>query len=81
MYVSLVTAVGHIVEVLDTRSVVLGVSEKSTTQVLHVGGRAYDWTNVMLSWQRTEFHFQPEKNWMNGKNIHMKPRIGFHYWA
>lgn len=24
------------------------------------------WTNRMLSWQRTAFHFQPPKSWMNG---------------
>lgn len=28
----------------------------------------YPWTNNMLSWQRTGFHFQPEKNWMNDPN-------------
>lgn len=27
---------------------------------------SYEWTNAMLSWQRTAFHFQPENNWMNG---------------
>ncbi|KAE9451615.1 hypothetical protein C3L33_16481, partial [Rhododendron williamsianum] len=26
----------------------------------------YPWSNAMLAWQRTAFHFQPEKNWMNG---------------
>ncbi|KAF7133510.1 hypothetical protein RHSIM_Rhsim09G0191800 [Rhododendron simsii] len=26
----------------------------------------YPWSNAMLDWQRTAFHFQPEKNWMNG---------------
>lgn len=28
---------------------------------------SYNWTNAMFSWQRTAFHFQPQKNWMNGK--------------
>ncbi|CAK9161082.1 unnamed protein product [Ilex paraguariensis] len=28
----------------------------------------YPWTNSMLSWQRTSYHFQPEKNWMNGNS-------------
>ncbi|KAI3915705.1 hypothetical protein MKX01_015530 [Papaver californicum] len=27
---------------------------------------SYPWTNYMLSWQRTSYHFQPERNWMNG---------------
>lgn len=27
---------------------------------------AFKWTNAMLSWQRTSFHFQPQMNWMNG---------------
>lgn len=27
---------------------------------------SYPWTNAMLSWQRTGYHFQPLKNWMNG---------------
>ncbi|CAK9181543.1 unnamed protein product [Ilex paraguariensis] len=31
----------------------------------------YPWTNSMLSWQRTSYHFQPEKNWMNGPLFHM----------
>ncbi|VAI68180.1 unnamed protein product [Triticum turgidum subsp. durum] len=32
------------------------------------GGDAdgFPWSNAMLQWQRTGFHFQPEKNWMNG---------------
>lgn len=41
-----------------------GVSEKSTGSLIGSGG-AYNWTNSMLHWQRTAFHFQPEKNWMN----------------
>lgn len=42
-----------------------GVSEKSNRRF---GARtaSYPWTNNMLSWQRTAFHFQPQKNWMNG---------------
>lgn len=42
----------------------LGVSEKA-----FLGGdqkaEAYPWTNEMLSWQRTGYHFQPQHNWMN----------------
>nr|GLL33033.1 acid beta-fructofuranosidase-like [Ipomoea trifida] len=29
-------------------------------------GVSYCWTNRTLSWQRTAFHFQPPKGWMNG---------------
>uniref|UniRef100_A0A0E0PC22 beta-fructofuranosidase n=1 Tax=Oryza rufipogon TaxID=4529 RepID=A0A0E0PC22_ORYRU len=53
----------------SSRGVVEGVSEKSTTPALRLGGgavRDYAWTNSMLSWQRTAFHFQPPNNWMNG---------------
>ncbi|PKI37575.1 hypothetical protein CRG98_042046, partial [Punica granatum] len=43
-----------------------GVSEKSNGAFLGTNyGPPYPWTNNMLSWQRTGFHFQPEKNWMN----------------
>ncbi|CAN1333327.1 Acid beta-fructofuranosidase [Linum perenne] len=49
-----------------------GVSEKSNI-LLRRGkkvlggedGEEFPWNNSMLSWQRTAFHFQPEKNWMN----------------
>ncbi|XBI57397.1 hypothetical protein VPH35_038801 [Triticum aestivum] len=60
-----VAAAGRVVEVAASRGVVQGVSEKSTAPAL-LGGGAYDWTNAMLAWQRTAFHFQPQKNWMNG---------------
>ncbi|XP_034673696.1 acid beta-fructofuranosidase [Vitis riparia] len=44
-----------------------GVSEKSFR--LHSGVRApFPWSNTMLTWQRTGYHFQPEKNWMNDPN-------------
>ncbi|KAK3151931.1 hypothetical protein QOZ80_2AG0098780 [Eleusine coracana subsp. coracana] len=32
------------------------------------GDNAFPWSNAMLQWQRTGFHFQPEKNWMNDPN-------------
>jgi len=32
------------------------------------GGNAFPWSNAMLQWQRTGFHFQPHKNWMNDPN-------------
>ncbi|KAJ4759525.1 Beta-fructofuranosidase 1 [Rhynchospora pubera] len=41
-----------------------GVSEKSTSSHLS-SSPIYPWTNAMLAWQRTGFHFQPPKNWMN----------------
>ncbi|KAL0382289.1 UNVERIFIED_CONTAM: Beta-fructofuranosidase, soluble isoenzyme I [Sesamum calycinum] len=41
-------------------------SEKVFRQVSSDGGLTFYWSNVMLSWQRTAYHFQPEKNWMNG---------------
>jgi beta-fructofuranosidase len=58
---------GGVVEVAATRGVAEGVSEKSTAPLLGGGAlRDYSWTNAMLAWQRTAFHFQPTKNWMNG---------------
>ncbi|VAH49964.1 unnamed protein product [Triticum turgidum subsp. durum] len=60
-----VASAGRAVEVAASRGAVQGVSEKSTASAL-LGGGAYDWTNAMLAWQRTAFHFQPQKNWMNG---------------
>jgi beta-fructofuranosidase len=26
----------------------------------------FPWSNAMLEWQRTGYHFQPKKNYMNG---------------
>jgi beta-fructofuranosidase len=62
------TAAGRVVEVAASRGAAEGVSEKSTAPLLGAGGalRDYAWTNAMLAWQRTAFHFQPPKNWMNG---------------
>ncbi|WVZ86538.1 hypothetical protein U9M48_033299 [Paspalum notatum var. saurae] len=54
------------VEVASSRGVAEGVSEKSTAPLLGAALRDYSWTNEMLAWQRTAFHFQPPKNWMNG---------------
>ncbi|VAI52875.1 unnamed protein product [Triticum turgidum subsp. durum] len=52
-----------------------GVSEKTSGAAAHGGmlgadasGNAFPWSNAMLQWQRTGFHFQPEKNWMNDPN-------------
>ncbi|XP_027361084.1 acid beta-fructofuranosidase isoform X2 [Abrus precatorius] len=51
-----------------SRGVSAGVSEKSNRLFSSNNGNGglYSWNNSMLSWQRTAFHFQPEKNWMNG---------------
>ncbi|BAF07540.1 sucrose:sucrose 1-fructosyltransferase [Oryza sativa Japonica Group] len=52
-----------------------GVSEKTSGAEEMVrlmggaaGGEAFPWSNAMLQWQRTGFHFQPERNWMNDPN-------------
>ncbi|KAK4425528.1 Acid beta-fructofuranosidase [Sesamum alatum] len=47
------------------RGVHEGVSEKSFGKG-RLGTTPYPWTKKMLAWQRTAYHFQPEKNWMNG---------------
>lgn len=46
------------------RGVREGVSAKNFRPAM--GKSPYPWTDKMLSWQRTAFHFQPKKNWMNG---------------
>lgn len=50
-----------------SRGVSQGVSEKRFRQVT-ADQPSYPWTNDMLSWQRTTFHFQPQENWMNDPN-------------
>ncbi|RRT46585.1 hypothetical protein B296_00054347 [Ensete ventricosum] len=54
-----------------SRGLAEGVSEKSSAAMLR-SSPSYPWTNSMLLWQRTAFHFQPQKNWMNGQPC---PRI------
>ncbi|CAM8980312.1 unnamed protein product [Rhodiola kirilowii] len=63
--------------VVLSRGVKEGVSEKSNRIVNlllgaedqgECGTSSFPWNNSMLSWQRTAFHFQPEKNWMNDPN-------------
>lgn len=49
-----------------SRGVAEGVSEKAVGE-FYGAGPVYPWTNAMLAWQRTSYHFQPEKNWMNGR--------------
>lgn len=55
---------------LADRGIAEGVSSKSSGAGSRSGllgsSGPYPWTNKMLAWQRTGFHFQPEKNWMNG---------------
>lgn len=46
------------------RGVKEGVSAKNLGRTL---GPAYPWTAKLLDWQRTAYHFQPKKNWMNGE--------------
>lgn len=46
----------------EERGVPEGVSPKSGP----IYGPAYPWTAKLLAWQRTAYHFQPKKNWMNG---------------
>eukprot|EP00252_Welwitschia_mirabilis_P020345 TRINITY_DN4964_c0_g2_i2.p1 TRINITY_DN4964_c0_g2~~TRINITY_DN4964_c0_g2_i2.p1 ORF type:complete len:135 (+),score=7.03 TRINITY_DN4964_c0_g2_i2:204-608(+) len=50
---------------LESRGPALGVSEKS----VGVSAKPYSWSNSALQWQRTGYHFQPEKNWMNGSCV------------
>ncbi|PIA50133.1 hypothetical protein AQUCO_01300697v1 [Aquilegia coerulea] len=47
------------------RGVSEGVSEKSFHPVSGDGILLFPWSTNMLSWQRTAYHFQPQKNWMN----------------
>lgn len=51
----------------EPRGVAEGVSAKSNSHLLRNIKGSYNWTNAMFTWQRTSFHFQPEKNWMNGR--------------
>ncbi|PON89474.1 Glycoside hydrolase [Trema orientale] len=53
----------HKVSFLEPRGVAQGVSAKSNPALSEE--LSYNWTNAMFSWQRTAFHFQPQKNWMN----------------
>ncbi|XP_042469784.1 beta-fructofuranosidase 1-like [Zingiber officinale] len=55
---------GHVHSLPISRGLATGVSDKSSGSRLFFKP-SYPWTNSMLLWQRTSFHFQPEKNWMN----------------
>ncbi|CAN1181487.1 Acid beta-fructofuranosidase 2, vacuolar [Linum perenne] len=54
-----------------------GVSEKTNDQQRLF--RDYDWNNATLTWQRTAFHFQPEKNWMNDPNGPLYYKGWYHF--
>lgn len=55
--------------VVISRGVANGVSEKSFHPLLlGAADNSYPWSYNMLDWQRTAFHFQPKKNWMNDPN-------------
>ncbi|KAI4330846.1 hypothetical protein MLD38_029091 [Melastoma candidum] len=45
------------------RGVAEGVSAKSYPSLSD--SASYNWTESMLAWERTAYHFQPPKNWMN----------------
>ncbi|KAK9668325.1 hypothetical protein RND81_13G051800 [Saponaria officinalis] len=46
-----------------------GVSEKANDFPLRgVKSPVFEWNDLQLAWQRTSFHFQPQKNWMNDPN-------------
>ncbi|EEF29810.1 acid beta-fructofuranosidase [Ricinus communis] len=51
-----------------SRGVSAGISEKVNLISSSPQTPEYPWNNSMLSWQRSAFHFQPEKNWMNDPN-------------
>ncbi|XAR71808.1 Beta-fructofuranosidase [Bertholletia excelsa] len=55
-----------------------GVSEK-TFRGFSVDSSPYPWTNHLLAWQRTGFHFQPENNWMNGKYSPLFHKGWYHF--
>nr|ACC93585.1 beta-fructofuranosidase [Solanum tuberosum] len=51
-----------------SRGVSQGVSDKTFRDVVNASHVPYAWSNAMLSWQRSAYHFQPQKNWMNDPN-------------
>ncbi|XP_042513950.1 beta-fructofuranosidase, soluble isoenzyme I-like [Macadamia integrifolia] len=51
----------------NLRGVSEGVSDK-TFRLFSGNGETFSWTESMLSWQRTAYHFQPKKSWMNDPN-------------
>lgn len=61
------------------RGVKEGVSAKSNRVFAGANLRGFPWNNSMLSWQRTAYHFQPEKNWMNDPNGPMYYKGWYHF--
>ncbi|KAK7389286.1 hypothetical protein VNO78_24152 [Psophocarpus tetragonolobus] len=61
-----------------SRGLSSGVSEKSST-VSFATSQPFPWDNSMLSWQRTAFHFQPDKNWMNDPNGPLYYKGWYHF--
>jgi beta-fructofuranosidase len=51
-----------------TSGVWTGVIDDGARLRTDAGGNAFPWSNAMLQWQRTGFHFQPQRNWMNDPN-------------
>ncbi|XP_058181676.1 beta-fructofuranosidase, soluble isoenzyme I-like [Rhododendron vialii] len=51
-----------------SRRMARGVSWKTFRDFSGELDSVYPWSNAMFAWQRTAFHFQPEKNWMNDPN-------------
>ncbi|KAI4974179.1 hypothetical protein ZWY2020_047459 [Hordeum vulgare] len=49
------------------------------TSGAYSGNGGYPWSNAMLQWQRTGFHFQPEKNYMNDPNGPVYYRGWYHF--
>ncbi|KAE8056253.1 hypothetical protein FH972_013041 [Carpinus fangiana] len=62
-----------------SRGASAGVSEKSNLVLAGVNVMSFPWNNTMLSWQRTAYHFQPEKNWMNDPNGPMFYKGWYHF--
>ncbi|PSR93342.1 Beta-fructofuranosidase, soluble isoenzyme I like [Actinidia chinensis var. chinensis] len=62
-----------------SRGVEQGVSEKAFREYSGMDPE-YNWTNTMLAWQRTAFHFQPQKNWMNDPNAPLFHMGWYHIW-
>ncbi|KAG2681464.1 hypothetical protein I3760_11G146400 [Carya illinoinensis] len=64
---------------LVSRGVSSGVSEKANQVFAGVNVVSFPWNNTLLSWQRTAYHFQPEKNWMNDPNGPMYYKGWYHF--
>ncbi|GAV92148.1 Glyco_hydro_32N domain-containing protein/Glyco_hydro_32C domain-containing protein/DUF3357 domain-containing protein [Cephalotus follicularis] len=61
----------------EPRGVAQGVSAKSNPSFFN-DKLSYNWTNAMFSWQRTAYHFQPQKNWMNDPDAPLY-RLGWYH--